>query len=79
MLVVVDDETRARHARAARVAWCHAQNLAVKIKRLVKIGGIDADVRDAGDGRSRGLVLALSGRGTNVAARANAMGFMGLP
>src|SRR6266699_3110666 len=49
---VLDDETRARHARAARVAWCDAQNSAVKLKRLAKIGGIDADVRDAGDGRS---------------------------
>src|SRR5580693_2740296 len=57
LLVVVDGVARKNRAHATGSAAGHAENVRVEFARLVEIGGIDAHVRNAGDGRARGLFL----------------------
>lgn len=61
LLVIVENKTRPRHARTASTARCQAEHPAVKIRGLVNIAGINADMRDARDRRPRGLVLSSKG------------------
>jgi hypothetical protein len=55
--MVVDGEAGPRHAGAAGCAGRKPENVGVKLARLIKVGGVKPDVRDAGDGRARGLLL----------------------
>ena len=57
LLMVVDGEAGPRHAGAAGCAGRKPENVGVKLARLIKVGGVKPDVRDAGDGRARGLLL----------------------
>src|ERR1700730_1464107 len=57
LLAVVDGVARVGDARAACCARSQPENPGVELTRLVKVGGVDADVRNAGDGRPHGLIL----------------------
>ena len=57
LLVVVDGETREDRAHATGGASGHAENVAVELAGFVKVGGVEADVGDTGDGWARGLEL----------------------
>src|SRR5207302_5406459 len=74
LLVLIDDETRTHQARAAGVARGEAENLAVKGKRLRQVREPEADVRDAGDWRSHGLILGDRGKGGQEQKQSRAEG-----
>ncbi len=57
LLMIVDGETREDRAHAAGGTSGHAEDVGIELAGFIKVGGVEADVGNAGDGRARGLNL----------------------
>jgi len=57
LLMIVDGETREDRAHAAGGTSGHAEDVGIELAGFIEVGGIEADMGDAGDGRAHGLNL----------------------